>query len=62
MPKTTSRQLTQPKFALVLEYNLVHNKSKDSPVMVNLVRENPELYDFYEVDILTEDPVKRWSE
>jgi hypothetical protein len=57
MPKTTSRQLTQPQIALFLEYNLLRNKSEDSPVMVNLVRKNPDLYDFYEVDILTQDPV-----
>ncbi len=57
MSKTTSRQLTQPQLSLVLEYNLLRYTSKDSPVMVNLVRKNPDLYDFYEVDILTLDPV-----
>lgn len=57
MSKTTSRQLTQPQLALVLEYNLLRYASKDSPVMVNLVRKNPDLYDFYEVDILTLDPL-----
>ncbi len=51
MPKTTSRQLIQPQLALVLEYNLLHNKRKEPPVMINLVRHYPELYDFYEVDI-----------
>ncbi|BAZ12875.1 hypothetical protein NIES4071_47090 [Calothrix sp. NIES-4071] len=57
MPKTTSRQLTQPRLTLVLEYNLLRYTREDSPVMVNLVRENPDLYDFYEVDTLTYDPV-----
>lgn len=57
MSKNTSRQLTQPQLTLVLEYNLLRYTSKDSPVMVNLVRKNPDLYDFYEVDILTLDPV-----
>ncbi len=57
MPKTTSRQLTQPQLTLVLEYNLLRHTRKDSPVMVNLVRENPDLYDFYEVDTLTYNPV-----
>jgi hypothetical protein len=56
MSKNTSRQLTQPQPALFLEYNLLRYTSKDSPVMVNLVRKNPDLYDFYEVDILIKDP------
>ena len=57
MSKNTSRQLTQPQPTLVLGYNLLRHVSQDSPVMVNLVRENPDLDDFYEVDILTLDPV-----
>ncbi|WP_169927035.1 hypothetical protein [Brunnivagina elsteri] len=52
MPKITSRQLIQPQLTLILEYNLLHSNRKEPPVMINLVRQYPELYDFYEVDIL----------
>ncbi|MBD2568063.1 MULTISPECIES: hypothetical protein [Nostocaceae] len=49
---TTSRQLKQPQSSLVLQYYLLHNGSKESPPHINLVRTTPELFDFYEVDIL----------
>ncbi len=48
MPMTTSRQLKQPQSMFVLEYLLLHNGRKNSSARINLVRINPELYDFYE--------------
>ncbi|MBH8564908.1 hypothetical protein I8748_22445 [Nostoc sp. CENA67] len=47
----TSRQISQPQSPLVLEYSLLHNGKQDSPANINLVRRNPDLCDFYEVDI-----------
>jgi hypothetical protein len=52
MPMTTSRQLKQPQSSLALQYYLLHYGSKESPPHINLVRTTPELFDFYEVDIL----------
>ncbi|MBD2203793.1 MULTISPECIES: hypothetical protein [unclassified Calothrix] len=45
---TTSRQLKQPQPMVILEYLLLHNGRHNSPARINLVRTNPELYDFYE--------------
>ncbi|MBD2476804.1 MULTISPECIES: hypothetical protein [Nostocales] len=56
MPMTTSRQLKQPQSPLVLEYLLLHNDRKDSPAAIKLVRTNPGLCDFSEVDILSYNP------
>ncbi|AFY36279.1 hypothetical protein [Calothrix sp. PCC 7507] len=53
---TISRQLKQPQSTLVLEYLLLHNGAKDSPASINLVRTNPELYDFYEVNVRSHEP------
>ncbi|MCC5639677.1 hypothetical protein LC593_28400 [Nostoc sp. CHAB 5844] len=52
----TSRQLKQPQSQLVLEYLLLHNDRKDSPAAIKLVRKNPGLFDFYEVDIRSYNP------
>ncbi len=48
---TTSRQLKQPQLPFVVEYLLLHNGKQGSPESLNLVRVNPELCDFYEVNI-----------
>lgn len=61
MPKTISRQLIQPRPTVDSKYSLLHSVRKDSPAMIYLVRENPELYDFYEVDILCKTFVQRLS-
>ncbi|MBD2420112.1 hypothetical protein H6G54_20880 [Anabaena cylindrica FACHB-243] len=47
---TTSRQLKQPQSSIVLQYYLLHDGSKESPPHIHLVRTNPEMFDFYEVD------------
>jgi hypothetical protein len=52
MQITTSRQLKQPQIALVLQYNLLHSTMKESLVMIDLAKENRELCDFYEEDVL----------
>jgi hypothetical protein len=52
MAMTTSRQLKQPQLMLVPKYYLLHNIKEDSQVTMYLVREHPELCDFYEEDIL----------
>lgn len=51
MPMSKSRQVKQPQSTFVLEYSLLHNGRKDSPANMNLVRTDPELFDFYEADI-----------
>ncbi len=51
MPMTTSSQLKQPQVTPVLEYHLLQHGWKNSPATLNLVRTNPELCDFYEVNI-----------
>jgi hypothetical protein len=49
MAMTISRQLKQPQLMLVPKYYLLHNIKE---VTMYLVREHPELCDFYEEDIL----------
>ncbi len=51
MPMTTSRQIKQPQPTLVSQYFLLHNGRKDLPANINLVRRNPDLFDFYEPNI-----------
>ncbi|PLZ05051.1 hypothetical protein CBP27_02970 [Fischerella thermalis WC542] len=52
MPMNTIRQLRQQQPKLVFEYLLLHDDTKDSPAnTIDLVRPNPELCDFYEVNI-----------
>ncbi|MEH2122151.1 MAG: hypothetical protein V7K46_29125 [Nostoc sp.] len=51
MPMTKSRQIKQPQSTIILEYRLLHNGNNDSPAYMNLVRADPELFDFYEADI-----------
>lgn len=52
MAMTTSRQLKETQLMLVPKYYLLHNIKEDSQVTMYLVREHPELCDFYEEDIL----------
>ncbi|WP_353929658.1 hypothetical protein WJM97_15255 [Okeanomitos corallinicola TIOX110] len=49
---TTSRQLKQPRLSPVLQYYLLQDGSKESPPNINLVRATPEMFNFYEVDII----------
>jgi hypothetical protein len=51
MAMTTSSQLKQPQVTPVLEYYLLQHGWKNSPAILNLVRTNPELCDFYKVNI-----------
>ncbi|MEH2404492.1 MAG: hypothetical protein V7K18_14955 [Nostoc sp.] len=51
MPMTKSRQIKQPQSTIILEYRLLHNGNNDSSAYMNLVRADPELFDFYEADI-----------
>ncbi|MEI2582221.1 hypothetical protein [Scytonema sp. PRP1] len=48
---TTSSQLKQPQVTTVLEYPLLQYGWKNSPATLNLVRTNPELCGFYQVNI-----------
>jgi len=50
----TSRQIKQPESSLVLEYLLLHNGRKNLPEPIHLVRKTPEMFDFYETNILPE--------
>jgi hypothetical protein len=52
MPMTTSRQLKQPQLTLVLQHYLLQDGSKESPPHINQVRTTPEMFDFYEVDMI----------
>lgn len=51
MPMTKSRQIKQPQSTILFEYYLLHKGNNDSPSYMNLVRTDPELFDFYKADI-----------
>jgi hypothetical protein len=58
MPMTTSRQIKQPNSTPVLEYNLLHNGSKESSGNINLIKTTPELFHFSEVNSLGKNPLR----
>jgi hypothetical protein len=52
MPMTTSRQLKQPQLTLILQYNLLQDGNKETPPSIHQVRKNPEMFNFYEVEMI----------